>query len=51
MEKEMVLIEREFLEQLLDAINQLNKRIDSIDDDVYTVKNTLFDVAEKLGAL
>ena len=51
MEKEMVLIEREFLEQLLDAINQLNKRIDSIDDDVYTVKNTLFDVAGKLGVL
>ena len=50
-EKEMVLVEKELLEKLLETLEAMQGQLDNINDDVCETKKTVFDVADKLGAL
>lgn len=57
-QKEMVLVEKAVIEKLFEMLEgmqaqleDMQEQLDSIDNDLYTTKQTAFDIAGKLGVL
>lgn len=51
MEKEYVLIEKEVLENLIETINDLNERLESIEDTTAKGLDLIYALAEKMHVL
>ena len=49
MDKEFVLIEKDVLEKLIETVNELQERLDDIDDNSRFCADMIGAIAEKLG--
>lgn len=50
-QKEMVLVDKEVIEKLFEILEDMQERLEGIEDDLYETKQTAFGIAEKLHAL